>query len=340
MTNILFLPRRGRFESLIKELRKYGLRCSLLPKMRYRNFFALPTYDFIRNIKADIFVSSNPYYGLCGASLAKKRGSLKTSVFRLKGDYWTESTYLNRTLKNRMGIFIKNIENILSIKDVDFILAISNWMKEIAILKGLKNIYILNNGVDVDHFRPRKTNPEYKTQLLCVMNFNIYPKIVILYDFLNEYKKRKLPYKITFLGSGIYMNTLKKYTHKIGLDKQVTYKGWVKNIEYYYSNCDILVHPSGLDAFPTALLEAGSSTKPVIATELGGIPEIVINGKTGLLTDNISQFIDNIEDLMVDKKQRDELGSNARRRMLTNFKWEIIAKQFVDILEKEGLFYP
>jgi len=336
----LFLPRRGRFKSLIRELRKFGLKCSLLPRMRYRNFFALPTYEFVKSINADVFVSSNPYYGLFGASLAKKRGSLKKSVFRLKGDYWFESSYLDGTLKNRMGIYIKKIENTLSIRDIDFILAISDWMKRKAALKGLENIYTLYNGVDVDRFRPRKGNPEYETQLLCVMNFNIYQKIAKLYDFLNEYKERKLPYQITFLGSGVHLDALKKHTSKIGLDKQVTYKGWVNDIEHHYSSCDMLVHPSGLEAFGMAPLEAGSCSKPVIATEVGGIPEIVIDGKTGLLTNDISKFVDYVEDLMADENRRDRLGTNARRRILANFTWEMIAEQFVDIFEKEGLFYP
>ena len=211
MTSILFLPRRGRFRSLIGELRKFGLDCSLLPKMRYRNFFALPTSEFVRSINADIFVSSNPYYGLFGASLAKKRGSLKKSVFRLKGDYWSESSLKTGTLKNRMGTFLKKIENALSIGDVDLILAISDWMNRKAALKGLENIYTLYNGVDVDRFRPREINPEYRTNLLCVMNFNIRQKIAKLHDFLDHYEERKLPYRITFLGSGVYLDSLKKY---------------------------------------------------------------------------------------------------------------------------------
>jgi glycosyltransferase involved in cell wall biosynthesis len=340
MTSILFLPRRGRFRSLIGELRKFGLDCSLLPKMRYRNFFALPTSEFVRSINADVFVSSNPYYGLFGASLAKKRGSLKKSVFRLKGDYWSESSLKTGTLKNRMGTCIKKIENALSIGDVDFILAISDWMNRKAALKGLKNIYTLYNGVDVDRFRPREINPEYETNLLCVMNFNIRQKIAKLYDFLDEYEERKLPYRITFLGSGVHLDALKKYTTKIGLDEQVTYRGWVNDIEHHYSSCDVLVHPSGLEAFGMAPLEAGSSSKPVIATEVGGIPEIVIDEKTGLLTNDIGQFVDYVEDLMADENRRERLGKNARLRILANFKWEMIAKRFVEILEREGLIHP
>jgi glycosyltransferase involved in cell wall biosynthesis len=78
----------------------------------------------------------------------------------------------------------------------------------------------------------------------------------------------------------------------------------------------------------------------VIATKVGGIPEIVIDGKTGLLTNDIGQFIDYVEDLMADERLRDELGINARRRILANFRWETIAKRFVEILEKEGLIPP
>lgn len=319
------------------ELEKLGLDCSLIPNMSFRNFLALPTVNFIKSINADLFVSSNPYYGLLGASLAKKMGNLKYSVFRLKGDYWTESKFRGRKIKYKIGGYVKMLENFLAIKDVDFILAISDWIKQKAEYKGLHNIYTLYNGVDCFRFRPREKDPKYRTQLLCVMNFNIYQKIVKIYNFLNEYKKRGLSYHIKLLGNGLYLNNLKKHTYNMGLDKLVTFKGWVNDIEYYYSNCDVLIHPSGLDAFGMAPLEAGASAKSVVATKVGGIPEIVIDGKTGFLTNDLNLFLDYIEKLMEDYELRRKIGLNARRLIVDKFTWKNSAKRFYDILKIEGI---
>lgn len=317
------------------ELEKRGIQCSLLPPMDYRNFFALPTFSFIKSIDADIFVSSNPAYGLLGASIAKKMGRLKYLVFRLKGDYWTEYKSRNAETKYGLSGYLKKLENLLSINNVDFILAISNWIRKKAERKGLKNIYTLYNGVDCMRFRPRPPDWRYRSQLLCVMNFNISQKISKLCDFLKEYKNRKLSYHITFLGDGFYFNSVRKYVSHLGLDKLIKFKGRVNNIEYYYSGCDVVIHPSGLEAFGMVLLEAGASSKPVVATKVGGIPEIIIDGKTGFLTNDPSRFIDHIERLMEDEDLRVKMGLTARNRILQKFTWECVAEEFVKIINKE-----
>jgi len=337
MIKVQFLPRRGRFESLIRELETFGIKCSLISGVKFRNFFALPTLNFINKINADVFVSSNPYYGLLAASLAKKKGNLNYSVFRLKGDYWTELEQGYGTVKNTFGSYIKKIENFIALKNVDFILAISNWIKKKAEIKGLNNVYVMYNGVDCNRFRPRKIDLNYRSQLLCVMNFNIYPKIIPLYDFLNEYKKRNMSYHITFLGTGMHLDSLKKYVYTLGLNKKVTFKGWINNVEYYYSNCDVLIHPSGLEAFGMAPLEAGACCKPTISTRVGGIPEIVVDGKTGFLTNDLKHMLDYIEYLMDNDDVREKMGLSARNRILGNFTWRKSAEVFLDILYKKGV---
>jgi len=336
MIKIQFLPRRGRFKSLIHELEKFGIKCSLISGVKFRNFFALPTLSFIKRINADVFISANPFYGLFAANIAKKKGNLDYSVFRLKGDYWTELKY-GGTVKNKFGTYVKKIENFIALKNVDFILAISKWIKLKAEDKGLQNIYVLYNGVDCNRFRPRKMDASYKSQLLCVTNFNIFKKITPLYNFLSEYKKRDTPYQVTFLGTGLYLNSLKKHVYNLGLTKQVIFKGWVNNVERYYSNCDILIHPSGLEAFGMAPLEASASSKPTVSTRVGGIPEIVVDGKTGFLSNDLNDLLDYIERLMENKDLREKMGLNARKRVLEKFTWRNSAKNFISILNKEGL---
>ncbi|GAH31349.1 unnamed protein product, partial [marine sediment metagenome] len=65
------------------------------------------------------------------------------------------------------------LQNDLAIDDVDFIIAISEWAKKIAYEHGIKNnIYTIHHGVDIEKFHPGPINPIYKTQILCVLNFN------------------------------------------------------------------------------------------------------------------------------------------------------------------------
>ena len=332
---IQFLPRRGEFKSLMAELEKLGTQCSIIQCDYSYNITAIS--KIVRSIKGDIFVTANPYYGLFAAILAKKFGKIKYSIFRPVGDYQTENDFRYGKINYRIRCLLKMLENSFSLRDVDFTLAVSNWLRKKLERYGLKNVYTLYNGVDCIRFKPRETDERYRTQILCIMNFDIYKKLEPLYMFLTEYKKSKLPYHITFLGDGFYLDSLKKDTLKLGLDKKVTFKGWVENIEYYYSNCDILVHPSGLDAFPSAILEAGASAKPVVATNVGGIPEIIIDGKTGFITNNLNDFSNYVEKLMENSELSEKMGIRARKRIVDKFTWEKTAARFYDILKKENI---
>lgn len=91
--------------------------------------------------------------------------------------------------------------------------------------------------------------------------------------------------------------------------------------------CDVLVHPSSFDAFPTTLIEAMAAGVPVVATRVGGIPEIVVEGETGLLIDAppaVAPLAAALEALLDDAPRRRAMGERGRerhRRKLTASGW-------------------
>lgn len=85
---------------------------------------------------------------------------------------------------------------------------------------------------------------------------------------------------------------------------------------------DVLLHPTRMDAFPTALLEAAAARVPVIATRVGGIPEIVQDGDTGLLLDfppSAGALAARLGALLQDEPLRRRLGERAHERFLERF---------------------
>jgi glycosyltransferase involved in cell wall biosynthesis len=85
---------------------------------------------------------------------------------------------------------------------------------------------------------------------------------------------------------------------------------------------DVLLHPTHMDAFPTALLEAGAMRLPVLASAVGGIPEIVVDGETGMLVPAPPQgaaVADALAPLLADAALRERLGSAARARFEQSF---------------------
>jgi glycosyltransferase involved in cell wall biosynthesis len=333
-----FLSRRNHFTLLCYELKKMGFECHEIPVEKTRNFLSLPTCYYIKNIESDLFVTHNPYHGLFGADIAKKLKKTNHIVFRLKADHWKESKSKDIRLKNKFGFRLKNLQYYFSKKNVDVILAISNWMKNIAIENDVnKPIYTIYNGVDINRFDGNKIDESYSSEILSVMNFNIPDKIELIKEFLTYYKKSEIKYSITFLGDGIFFNEIQKHINSVGLKKKIRLKGWVDDPENYYSNTDLVIHPSNLESFGMSIIEAGASNIPVVAFKVGGIQETIEDGETGYLTTSIPEMVDKISALMESPEKRKEMGNNARKHIVENFSWKKIATEFVDVLTQENL---
>ena len=116
---------------------------------------------------------------------------------------------------------------------------------------------------------------------------------------------------------------------------------WLGSLEYpkkvrqYLSEIDIYALISGLDMSPLTLLEAQLMKKPVIATEVGGIPELMIDKKTGYLIrkGDSKEIIKKITKLIEDENLSKQMGIEGRNFVENSFDWNIIAKKFVKDLE-------
>jgi glycosyltransferase involved in cell wall biosynthesis len=115
-----------------------------------------------------------------------------------------------------------------------------------------------------------------------------------------------------------------KLTHRwhwLGYDPEIASK---------FSEFDLLVLPSRREAFPLVLLEAGMASKAVIASRVGGVPEIVINDETGVLVspDNTEELANAILRLINDRELALQMGRNAKERVATLFNLQRYHSEF------------
>jgi glycosyltransferase involved in cell wall biosynthesis len=119
---------------------------------------------------------------------------------------------------------------------------------------------------------------------------------------------------------------------------EITYLGRVPQAQLIkcYQEASILVLPSLSEAFAIVLLEAFSCGTPVVATFAGGIPEVVKDGKNGILVpvNNHLELAKAIQRLLDNKDERISMGQVGRRYVVENFSLEHSTKRLSDIYEK------
>jgi len=138
--------------------------------------------------------------------------------------------------------------------------------------------------------------------------------------------------KLLIIGDGEYKNYLERMVKDLNLEKNIIFLGFMDNVFVPLSLTNIYIHISFQEALGIALLEAMSKGIPVIASKTGGIPEVIDNGKNGILVDFSSESIAKaIVELYENKKKMAQLGENARNTIKKQFSWDKAADEYMKI---------
>ena len=147
-------------------------------------------------------------------------------------------------------------------------------------------------------------------------------------------KGRKI--KFLVIGDGELKDELKALTETLGLTEDVIFTGWVKELAIVYADLDIVALTSLNEGTPVSLIEALASAKAVIATDVGGVRDIVIDNKTGILTksDEPSEFANRLSELLRDKFIMAELGAGGRKFVKDAFRKDRLVRDIEDLYEE------
>ena len=109
---------------------------------------------------------------------------------------------------------------------------------------------------------------------------------------------------------------------------------WTEAMKILKESC-ILIVPSRMESIPQTIKESFYLKTPVIATKVGGIPEIIEHGKNGILVspNNPQELVSAINELLTNKTKRDTLATNAYEYIINNFSWDILLKKYIDLYE-------
>ena len=153
--------------------------------------------------------------------------------------------------------------------------------------------------------------------------------------FLAQRTKRE-SFKILIEGDGPLRETLEAFVIANHLAEYCIFIGVEKNVMNLMVALDVFILPSiSHEDFPNVVLEAMSFGKPIIASQIAGIPEQVIDGETGLLVEprNIKQLAAAFETLLLDETRRDRMGELAQKRFVEHFVAAVSVNKYVSLYQ-------
>ena len=137
-------------------------------------------------------------------------------------------------------------------------------------------------------------------------------------DVVSEIKKRNISLDFFIAGDGELLEACRERI--IAEDLPVKVLGWQSNIEKVLSAADIVVLTSDNEGTPLSLIQAGMAGLSVVSTNVGSVPEVVLDNATGLITSlDVQEIADALEKLFTDKALRERLGHTAQEFTLANF---------------------
>jgi glycosyltransferase involved in cell wall biosynthesis len=137
--------------------------------------------------------------------------------------------------------------------------------------------------------------------------------------------------RLIIIGEGEERQNLENMARNLGISDSVKFRGFVDNARSLLSNFDIFCMPSRSEAMPYTLLEAGLAGLPVIATPVGGIPEVIETGINGVLvpTEDVEVLFSTLVLLAEDENLRKRLGTNLKASIQENFSFaKMVEKTF------------
>jgi glycosyltransferase involved in cell wall biosynthesis len=299
----------------------------------------------IKQFRPDYMMTDFPFYIPHMAKLVGQR-----VLFHIVADIWTE-TYSERAM--HPSVFVRMYGYywteicFSNIKKADVIFPNSRWLEE-QVKKHMPNhlTQVLYDGINARKWKPRQNSGDNKQfdlkhpAAVGIFPFNIYKKVSGLLEFVRIVKKMP-DVNFYFAGNGPYLYLVKANCPS---NMFLIGKATENEVKSLLESGDLFIHPSGLDALPRSVKEASLMEKPIVASDVGGIPEIVKDNHTGYLCkiNNTEQWIEKIRYLLDNPSVARRFGRNAREFVMKKFDWKKTAEDFVTSLksfqDKESQF--
>lgn len=239
-------------------------------------------------------------------------------VLTVKGDYTIEKNIWRRFYPQ-------------AIRMADIVTVPSRYL--IDRIPELSHARVIPNAVDLHQFSVSQPPKSDQFNILVVTNF-WFPEKARGVEQLLSLLQRALPGRkalncqVTVVGDGAFLEKVKQRTKQFQF--KVIYTGW-SDPRIFFPATNLFLYYSYHDNMPNAVLEAMAAGLPILTNLVGAIPEMIQHERDGLIAQDDDNYIELLTDLIMNESRRHQLSQGARERVKTDFSWERVIVQYLNL---------
>ena len=280
-----------------------------------------------------------PVAGFLGR-LAGRMAGVPCIIYTAHGFHFHE--YGNK-LRNFLYFRLEKLAGKLT----DVLVTINKDDYKIAVSKSLlscgKVVYLPGVGVDTGFFSPSRIDSEntkeMKDSVPCLISIGRlerekhYEQIL---SALKLVKDRKIKFKCLFVGSGKLQKALVRKSKTLGLRDNVVFTGYLEDVRPALAKASIYISASSREGLPVSVMEAMAMQKPVVAYNIRGVRDLVVDGKTGFLVPfgDVQGLAEKVCFLIQNPEVAREMGRKGRERVLKEFDLKIVMESMRKLYEE------
>jgi N-acetyl-alpha-D-glucosaminyl L-malate synthase BshA len=178
--------------------------------------------------------------------------------------------------------------------------------------------------------------PQGEPLLVHVSNFRPVKRPADCVEILARVVQKGISTRLVMVGDGSERTNVEHRARCLGVYDKCIFVGKQPNIVDYLSAADVLLLPSEQESFGLAALEAMACEVPVIASRVGGIPEVVTDDETGFLSEvgDVAKMAEDAGRLLSDATLRREMGKHARESAVANYRTDIVIPRYIEFYER------
>lgn len=314
--------------------RDLGLSCHSLkylvreisPGKDIRAFFELRA--MLSKLKPDLVHVHSSKAGILGRLAAKSLGL--PAVFTAHGWAFTEG------VSEKRRFVYRNIERVMA-RFSDQILTVSEFDRQLALEAKVgdeETVLTIHNGMpEVGSNRVSFTQSD-QIRLIMVARFEVPKNQKFLLEALAKVETKN--WELELVGDGPTLESARKLAAQLGIAEKVVFSGACDDVPIRLSRSDVFILISDWEGLPLTILEAMRSGLAVIASNVGGVSELVANGDNGFVVDRGDQqgLVDALTQLIKSAELRKKQGISGQYRYRTNFTFDIMLDKILKIYQK------